>query len=637
VFTDFVEVSLTLTIGADTIELPAGTLRSLEADVHPWGFRAKASFCVLSEGVEDAVFTPFQSLSVFKAKLSMKSSGPDAASPVPFELVGYVTQRRFRETIGDTLLGKPVVSRHYEIEYCDAAQAFWRQHFPVELLTDSSMKDALEQQKPEGVRLTYEHSRLDQKHPILCLGVRGDGPASFYDFVIWWIEQNRGVFELDAATGSYRIGDKKSKPTAVLVEYDRLAGIAVQVPDPLRWAGRVLNSFTEGVQKVSIDNENAATGVRRDVLQTSPIAADADRRARTETTRLAADKPCAELTFRLFPHDFVTTNQILRLGDGVSRALFVAGKSYRVVRVRLNASLANPDTEDQQAAAAPFQMELNLGLEAEGSPVLRLPHAVPPAYPVEFEGKIVSGSGGDNDRTWSAPVGSNSLATYRVQIPLWNKQVIAPFLPNQMPGHFFFPAYKQQRVAVAFGLHEAAIVRFLDWAENARLPSDTQGNQIAFGLSKINGTTLKHHYVDAKPVLRLERVLGGDLQTLELSDGTIRLETREDPSAQKVEPKFDVTVQVEAANERVSSDVGASVAGVTGKFEESIGGVDTKIGEATAEVESKVGEAEATVAATINKVQAQLEEVNLNVRGLVVEIVNAVSSAKAVLKRALED
>ena len=113
-------------------------------------------------------------------------------------------------------------------------------------------------------------------------------------------------------------------------------------------------------------------------------------------------------------------------------------------------------------------------------------------------------------------------------MPLWDDQkVIVPFEPYYQSGHFYFPAYKDERVLLELEFDRARIRAFLDWRPGARLPADTQGNQLLVGKGDKNETSIRHVYVDAKPTLTIERSMDKDQQVITISEGTIRLETQE--------------------------------------------------------------------------------------------------------------
>jgi hypothetical protein len=118
-----------------------------------------------------------------------------------------------------------------------------------------------------------------------------------------------------------------------------------------------------------------------------------------------------------------------------------------------------------------------------------------------------------------------------VKIPLFEDQIIpAPFNPNLLPGHFYFPAYKGERMLVALDFQRAWIKRFLDWRTGARMPQDGQGVQLLVGKTPENGTALKHYYTDDKPVLLMQRTHDKDTQKIQLNEGTLLIQVKEEQS-----------------------------------------------------------------------------------------------------------
>ncbi|MEN6486528.1 MAG: hypothetical protein ABFD98_16755, partial [Syntrophobacteraceae bacterium] len=155
-----------------------------------------------------------------------------------------------------------------------------------------------------------------------------------------------------------------------------------------------------------------------------------------------------------------------------------------------------------------------------------------PSFPIFVEGKIVSEQGDTNAETYQIYQDANTKQDqYKVSIPLWSdQQVVAAFEPFYFSGHFYFPAYKNERVLVSLGLHTATIVRFLDWRANARLPMDSQGNRLLMGQTATSQTTMSHSYVDSKPVLNVQRTSDKDLQVIKLSEGSLLLQATQDES-----------------------------------------------------------------------------------------------------------
>jgi len=172
-------------------------------------------------------------------------------------------------------------------------------------------------------------------------------------------------------------------------------------------------------------------------------------------------------------------------------------------------------------------------LELKTEPWVPLPAFVAPRWPARVEGTIVSEQGDEPEETWQAYTDSaTSLDRYKVKVPLYKASadvfVFAPFDPNGMPGHLYFPAYKGATVLLAFQLFSVLIEKFLDWRATGRLPMDGQGNHILVGKTPTNRTSMSHVYVDQKPVLLVARLNDKDTQTIELKDGTITIRTKED-------------------------------------------------------------------------------------------------------------
>jgi len=116
-----------------------------------------------------------------------------------------------------------------------------------------------------------------------------------------------------------------------------------------------------------------------------------------------------------------------------------------------------------------------------------------------------------------------------VKLPaLENKIVIVPFEPMFDTGHFYFTPYKNEKVLVELYFHDARIARFLDWRPEARLPMDTQGNHILMGKGRNSKTSVDHIYADDKPKFSITRKSKKDTEIIQLAEGTIILQTKEE-------------------------------------------------------------------------------------------------------------
>ncbi|MFT3765647.1 MAG: hypothetical protein QM820_09045 [Minicystis sp.] len=251
------------------------------------------------------------------------------------------------------------------------------------------------------------------------------------------------------------------------------------------------------------------------------------------------------------------------------------------------------------------------------------------------EGRVLSASGQEADRTFHALEGErDSLYRYRVQIPLWNKTVVAPFVPGGLTGHFFFPAFKNQRVLVALDFDAARISSYLEWA--GKLPKDTQGDQLVLGWNDTNETIVSHVYEENKPVLRVARRLEGDTETLTVSEGTILMVVKEEEVEKKAAPTYDVTPNVEAAKARTGAEVRGAVAGVTGQFESAMGDVTGSIDGARGEVDAALSASETALTGKIADAEGQLSALSAGAQQAADGLGSAVGGAKAEIDAALK-
>jgi hypothetical protein len=220
-------------------------------------------------------------------------------------------------------------------------------------------------------------------------------------------------------------------------------------------------------------------------------------------------------------------------------------------------------------------------------------------------------------------------------VPLWNQTILAPFVPFGESGHFFFPAYKNQRVLLAFELGSAKIISFLDWA--GKLPIDTQGNQLVMGKREASSTVLKHVYTDDSPVLTIVRTEAGDRQTLELSEGRFFLEVREDETNTPANETYDLTPQAEVAKASAAASAQANLGALTGSYSASMGTTSASLSAAGGEVEAGVAAATGELSSSVQDVQAKLSAKVTEASAAADELAAKVAQAKAELEKALDD
>jgi hypothetical protein len=536
-FEDDLSISLTLTISGQAHTIPGGNVKSLELSVHSYGYEAAVSFVVSAEQSSDALLSPFTQQDLIEVALEVGVYiKPEDAETQTLKLTGLATDKGFSEHVLANVEVKqnPVLYRHYHLAFADPAQVLWKQHYPCDLLTDSTLKTLIGNHAGEKISLQYNWDALETQYSIIALSLGAEGNrASFYDFILWLADTRNGVFSYDAAGNSYQLSSAKSTDgTAAALDFLEVAAHGLEFPANPRYQPQVLNAYSENPQTKPITNAQTVSPMRRDYIDRYAIAADLESRATLETARFVQRLHEVGVSYRKFPLKSNPPGQLVKFdGAGWLSALFVSGNTYRVRDWRLEAHAAEQElTLNHNMPYGRYVMDLSLRLENSGEKWVSLPPYAAPAYPLFVEGKVVSDQGGDQDATYQTYQDQDtSVVYYEVSIPLWNNlKIRAPFEPNLTMGQFYFPLYKNARVLVALGFNTAAIVGFLDWRNGAALPGDTQGNQLVMGQSTTSQTSLQHTYVDQKPQFQILRKQDSDTELLKMSDGSIVLQTQEE-------------------------------------------------------------------------------------------------------------
>jgi hypothetical protein len=560
---------------------------------------------------------------------------PDPA-PAPLVVEGLARTRSLGGATHGTLEGEVRSFRRYTVEFADPAQVLWRQHRPVELHTEKKMSDLLDAHKTEAITLAYDWDALDAAQPLICLGVGADDrPAHFYDFVHWYIDTRDGVWTYDSQQNQYTLS--KSKPTggqARNLSRQQVERTELLLPPVIRHSARVLNSFSEAATTQALSQEQAVDGIQRDWLMRTPIADEAGQRKTVEQGRLRVRQRQLRLTFQQFPTvDFYPGALVQLEGGAWSPGLKGSGEALRVVELAFEASAVDP--EPHHGPLDPntgYQIDLVARLEQKTDPVAEQPPYRPPRYPIYVEGKIVSPGGGANDRIYMMLEDKKtSVTTYRVMVPLWNKQVSVPAEPIHFPGEFYYPPYKNERVLLALSFDRAALYRYLDWGENVRTPQDGQGDQILLGKNKTNQTALTHDYQDNKPVWRMHRVMDKDTETVRMAEGTLLMQTKEEPGGAASTPTYDVTPQVETAKGDLAAGVSGAIGQTTAAYKASSAAVNSKIASATSETAAALEAAEAEVSGQVAAARAELQAALSGLNGREAPLSGAAAEARAAL------
>lgn len=536
-YEDTLDIALTVTISGTATAIPGGNVRELGLEYHAWGLTGRAVFMVSSEKEQDQLLSSFTGQDLIEVSLTVAPHYvPKGKQATVLKASGLVTRKSIvlERSIEDMALGsQPILYRLYRIEFADAAQVLWRQHCPYDLLVGKTMKDLFDAHKGSKVTLTYDWDALQTQYPIIALPLGFDaGEASFYDFVMWYVDTNNGVLTYDSQANSYKMTKAKSaegQPT--VVDSSLVSEFRSEFPETPRCTGNVLNGYSEDPQTKALTNSQAVDGVHRDFLARYPVSSDFQNRQQLEQARLQVRQTELGLDFRNTPLVPPVPGSLIKLEGGLwNSKIFPYSKAYRVRDMAFRAEALNSEpTADHNLGFTRFGITLGLLAETQAETWVSLPAYRPPTYPVLVEGKILSEQGADTDQTFQIYQDQNtSQNQYKIKIPLWsNAQVVAPFDPVLSPGHFYFPAYRDARVLVALGLHSATIDRFLDWRSGAQLSMDSQGNKLLMGKTDKSQTFMSHTYVDNKPVLNVQRTSDSDLQTVTLQEGCLILETKQ--------------------------------------------------------------------------------------------------------------
>ncbi|RKG85432.1 hypothetical protein [Corallococcus terminator] len=547
------DLSLTLTIAGTAHAIAPADILAFELDLHGWGHEGRVEFRVLDETAhggqkQDKVLADFLKPDLVEVALELKAVHSDTATKPTYtslKVKGLGLDKALAEETVAQAKGAAITYRHYTVRFVDPARLLWTQHFPCALYTKKTVQDVLDAHKGDKIALANDwDAELAATCPLLFLGLSPESGASFYDFVVWFVNARNGVLAYDYTAQGYQLRAKKDAAgTPLNLRAEDVDTVTVVFPEVVRHDVAILNAAAESPKNQAITNAQAVTGVRQDVLLRTDIADDVQKRVTLETARLKVRGLEVDLDWNRFPAVAFAPGALVKLPQTAGWvASGVPGTdTFRVRRMMLRAEpLPVEDTDgegDGEETRRPkpesrFLFTFTTRLERKDELHVDLPAFVTPVYPRFVEGLIVSEVGEQKDETWQAYTDDvTSLDSYQVKMPLFANQLIkVPFNASLLPGHFYFPAYKGARVLVALDFQRAWLKRHLDWRAGARLPSDGQGVHLLVGKTTENGTSMRHFYDDNKPVLRLMRTNDTDTEKIELKEGTLLILVKEEPA-----------------------------------------------------------------------------------------------------------
>jgi hypothetical protein len=625
-FRESLNTSVAFSSEGGTASADGGNIKALELRLLSYGFAAKVRIWVIAEEGEDSLFPIVCCSTPVEVELTLaKALYNTSPVPKPLLLCGLLTARRLREVAAPDLKGSPILYREYELEFCDVACALWTQHRPCAVFAKTSVDTVVRENTPSKLLVKSQWAIGKRVRPTICLGL-GMDQASFYDWIFWLADREYGHIWYDYGTRNLILDD--AKPRSVPAEalafgaIERTASYQVTLAPPPREAVQLLNSRDGATSKWEVEQPSAVDGVRRDYLIHTSLDGDARERQATEKQRHAGGRFEVRITCDAYPEMYLTPGSLLTIAGEFGEQLYVSGKTLRVVGLELRAAAANQTPEhDIESESTEYEVDCVIDLESADDPRWRGPRYLPPHYPLRIEGKIVSAVGQTTDRAYTVYADADTGDTYKVNFPLWNCTITIPMTPDFLPGHLYFPAYKDARVFVSLDFDSARIERFLDWGKDVTVPSASQGNHVLLGKNATSETSIKHWYVDNSPELIIRRTHSGDLGTVTVKEGTLTLELTEQEgglgfgSSVSVEPqaqmakaesqqKADLAVAdlqdaTATAQTKLTTQVNQTAAGLRQQAEQLSTEVDTRsravdeaLGEVGNTIESQAQDAE---------------------------------------------
>ncbi|MEN9581466.1 MAG: hypothetical protein RJA70_4475, partial [Pseudomonadota bacterium] len=449
--------------------------------------------------------------------------------------------------------------------------------------------------------------------------------ASFYDFLFWIADKENGHIWHDYTSQTFTIA--QGKPNAgTSAEFapgalSDTGQIQVELAALPRCGVDILNSRDGATQKLSVVQPHQAAGVRRDYLIHTAVGDEATQRQGIEQARYAAGRFDVHVTCTGYPEMYLAPGVLVTLGAEFSDKLLVSNESLRVLRLQLFTEATHQDPEyDIESETTEYDVALRLQLEAANDLRWRGPVYQQPKYPVEVEGKILSAVGAVGDRAytlWGDQVASSS---YKVSLPNWNTTIAVEVTPDFMPGHLYFPVYKDSRAFISLHFESARIARFLDWGTDVTVPNASQGNHVLLGRNDKSETSIKHWYVDSQPQLVISRTNSSDLETLTVKEGLLILETTEaggssalgatvsvEPEMQMAKAESSQKSELAVADMQEASDAAANE--MSGSAQSAATAVRQKAQELSTQVEEKSADVKEALQGVSDGIDDQINQV----------------------------
>ncbi|MBL9041181.1 MAG: hypothetical protein JNM83_06245 [Myxococcales bacterium] len=422
--------------------------------------------------------------------------------PIEMLLTGVITSHTVSEHTSYEASDIIVSFREYCIEFGDPAQALWKEHFPIALYTNSSVSDVIKKNANLLINIKVKSSQLSQTQDQIFLSLnkqnRQAERASFYDWLIWRLDQTDHTLSYDYSQNIYQVFERPKRPKPFQVFAADIAKIITTRPLGRFYQETLMNDSARIATTQPILNLLALSPLRQDRWFHTPTPLEFATEYAKRFASFKQPSPSFVLYFKRFP------SRPFPPGVGIDFHLdpidfpnhkFVipkdAKKTNRVTRMQLQIETTESDVlpRFKGRSTGMFRCSLGVHLQSGRDAEPRLPTYTQPSYPMEVEGIVYTMIGMPGTQVWE---NQTDLLTgqqyYVIQLPVFGcQQVKTPFVPNQQPGQFFFPAYRKERVLVQLYYDRSELARYLDWRPMNTLPSQIQGNQLMLGQDFTNG------------------------------------------------------------------------------------------------------------------------------------------------------
>ena len=541
-FHERLAITLTVTAGGTAHTIPGANVKLAQLELSAYGFSGVVEFVVADDKAyggdeEDTFILDFVKPDLIEVALAVKAvfASPETVDTIaPVSVTGLGVTRTLEESSDMTHTDRAILWRRYRITFVDPARVLWGQHYPCELNTQKSPKDVIDAHKGAKITVSYDWDALATQAPIFYLNLLPEHGATFYDFILWYVDTQAAVFAYDYTTPGYKLMTAKDASAAPASLFgDDVERLSVVFPEVPRFSRNVLNSYTESAANTPIASAPAVEGIRQDYLLRTSIAQDVDDRVTLETSRLFVRSSELDLVFRRWPTVTIAPGILIKFAaqnlwgaDSIAVA-----QTWRVHTLTLHARATEqgPDAEHNFTSTG-YDIEIHAQMEQKDEKYARLPTYVRPKYPGYLEGKVVSAVGEDDELTYDfATDDETSIDTYTVKVPLFeDKTVSAPYDPYHGYGKMYVPLYKNARVLLALTLRDARVHRLLDWREGVRMEKGGQGEQIFFGKKIGAATMMNHSYESSQPVFNIARTNAKDKGTIQIKEGALIIQVKED-------------------------------------------------------------------------------------------------------------